>query len=71
MSYLKHITVALILIGATVAMALDKISGQEYLYVLFFIAGYVFKNGYGAKERMKLETSTKDKGEDKKIITKG
>ena len=45
-SSLSHLTAAIVGVGATILAAMGVISGDQALYVYFFIGGYAFKNGY-------------------------
>jgi len=50
-TYLKHLTVVMVVIGATIVGATSPDNTNEVLMIFSFILGYVFKNGYGALKK--------------------
>jgi len=46
--YLKHLTVAVIAVGATIVAYTSPNHTTETYMIFAMILGYVFKNGYGA-----------------------
>lgn len=53
---LAHITVGILGIGATVLAYSGIISGDDCQKIYYFIAGYVFKNGYHYANGKKVKT---------------
>jgi len=49
--YLKHLTVAVVAVGATIVAYTSPNHTTETYMIFAMILGYVFKNGYGAVKK--------------------